>query len=73
MVVVVPSVVVVISYLNDLGATGWGGARAIRLTEQGEVITAKYANPEVGRRNLEVLAAATMEGVCWRILSQHHA
>ncbi|PRC93808.1 phosphoenolpyruvate carboxylase [Solimicrobium silvestre] len=33
----------------------------IRLTEQGEVITAKYANPEVGRRNLEVLAAATLE------------
>lgn len=33
----------------------------IRLTEQGEVITAKYANPEVGRRNLEVLVAATME------------
>lgn len=33
----------------------------IRLTEQGEVITAKYANPEVGRRNLEVLAAATVE------------
>jgi phosphoenolpyruvate carboxylase len=33
----------------------------LRLTEQGEVITSKYANPEVGRRNLEVLAAATME------------
>ncbi|MES2072888.1 MAG: phosphoenolpyruvate carboxylase [Pseudomonadota bacterium] len=33
----------------------------IRLTEQGEVITAKYGNPEVGRRNLEVLAAATLE------------
>lgn len=33
----------------------------IRLTEQGEVITAKYANPEVGRRNLEVLVAATLE------------
>ena len=33
----------------------------IRLTEQGEVITAKYANPEVGRRNLEVLVAATVE------------
>ncbi|WP_136416842.1 phosphoenolpyruvate carboxylase [Herbaspirillum sp. ST 5-3] len=32
-----------------------------RLTEQGEVITAKYANPEVGRRNLEVLIAATLE------------
>jgi len=33
----------------------------LRLTEQGEVIAAKYGNPEVGRRNLEVLAAATME------------
>ncbi len=33
----------------------------IRLTEQGEVITTKYANPEVGRSNLEVLAAATIE------------
>ena len=33
----------------------------IRLTEQGEVISAKYGNPEVGRRNLEVLAAATLE------------
>jgi phosphoenolpyruvate carboxylase len=34
---------------------------AIRVTEQGEVIAAKYANPEVGRRNLETLAAATLE------------
>jgi len=33
----------------------------IRVTEQGEVIAAKYANPEVGRRNLEILAAATLE------------
>ena len=33
----------------------------IRLTEQGEVITAKYASAEVGRRNLEVLVAATLE------------
>lgn len=33
----------------------------IRVTEQGEVITAKYANAEVARRNLEVLVAATME------------
>jgi phosphoenolpyruvate carboxylase len=32
----------------------------IRLTEQGEVIAAKYGNPEVGRRNLEVLVAATL-------------
>jgi phosphoenolpyruvate carboxylase len=34
---------------------------SIRVTEQGEVIAAKYANPEVGRRNLETLAAATLE------------
>ena len=34
---------------------------AIRLTEQGEVIGAKYANANVGRRNLETLAAATLE------------
>ncbi|WP_300319918.1 phosphoenolpyruvate carboxylase [Accumulibacter sp.] len=33
----------------------------IRITEQGEVIASKYANPEVGRRNLEILAAATLE------------
>jgi len=32
----------------------------IRLTEQGEVIAAKYSNAEVGRRNLEVIVAATL-------------
>jgi phosphoenolpyruvate carboxylase len=34
---------------------------AIRLTEQGEVIASKYANPEIGRRNLEALVSATLE------------
>jgi phosphoenolpyruvate carboxylase len=34
---------------------------ALRLTEQGEVIASKYADPENGRRNLEILAAATLE------------
>ena len=33
----------------------------IRITEQGEVIASKYANPELGRHNLEILAAATIE------------
>ncbi len=34
---------------------------SIRITEQGEVIAGKYSNAEVGRRNLETLAAATFE------------
>jgi phosphoenolpyruvate carboxylase len=34
---------------------------ALRLTEQGEVIASKYADAEAGRRNLETLAAATLE------------
>jgi phosphoenolpyruvate carboxylase len=33
----------------------------IRLTEQGEIITSKYAEPLLGRRNLETLVAATLE------------
>jgi phosphoenolpyruvate carboxylase len=33
----------------------------IRLTEQGEVINAKYANPDIGRGHLETLMAATLE------------
>jgi Phosphoenolpyruvate carboxylase len=39
---------------QPLGAVGG----AIRITEQGEVIASKYSNPELGRRNLEILAAA---------------
>jgi phosphoenolpyruvate carboxylase len=32
----------------------------LRLTEQGEVIASKYANRDIGRRNLEALFAATV-------------
>lgn len=36
-------------------------AGQIRITEQGEVIASKYSDPEVGRRNLATLVAATLE------------
>ena len=34
---------------------------AIRITEQGEIVAHKYSDPELGRRNLETLVAATIE------------
>ncbi|MEO1059573.1 MAG: phosphoenolpyruvate carboxylase, partial [Actinomycetota bacterium] len=34
---------------------------SIRVTEQGEMVAAKYANPALSRRNLETLVAATIE------------
>lgn len=34
---------------------------SLRLTEQGEVIAAKYAEPRIAHRNLETLVAATLE------------
>ena len=49
------------SYQAILAQPGGAVQGQIRVTEQGEVIAAKYANPEVGRRNLEILAAATLE------------
>ena len=49
------------SYDAILAQPAGAVAGQIRITEQGEVIASKYANPEVGRRNLEILAAATLE------------
>jgi phosphoenolpyruvate carboxylase len=34
---------------------------SIRLTEQGEIVAAKYSNPAMARRNLETLVSATLE------------
>jgi phosphoenolpyruvate carboxylase len=38
--------------------------RSIRVTEQGEMIAAKYAQPALARRNLETLLAATISASC---------
>ena len=34
---------------------------SIRLTEQGEIVAAKYSNPAMARRNLETMVSATLE------------
>lgn len=49
------------SYEGILAQPGGAVQGRIRITEQGEVIGTKYANPEVGRRNIEILAAATLQ------------
>ncbi len=49
------------SYQAILAQPAGAVSGQIRLTEQGEVIATKYGNPGTGRRNLEVLLAATLE------------
>src|SRR6266480_1192413 len=49
------------SYQAILAQPGGAVQGSIRITEQGEVIASKYSNAELGRRNLEILAAATLE------------
>jgi phosphoenolpyruvate carboxylase len=58
------------SYQAILAQPGGAVQGAIRITEQGEVIASKYSNPEVGRRNLEILASATLEAT---LLHEGHA
>ncbi len=49
------------SYDAILAQPGGAVNGQIRITEQGEIISSKYSNAEVGRDNLEILAAATLE------------
>ncbi|WP_291852002.1 phosphoenolpyruvate carboxylase [Accumulibacter sp.] len=49
------------SYQAILAQPGGAVQGRLRITEQGEVIASKYSNPEVGRRNLEIFAAAVLE------------
>jgi phosphoenolpyruvate carboxylase len=46
---------------------------ALRLTEQGEVIASKYADARTGRRNLEILVAATLEASLASATDEGHA
>ncbi len=50
------------SYEAIIAQPGGAVNGQIRITEQGEIISSKYSNAEVGRSNLEILAAATLEG-----------
>ena len=49
------------SYDAILAQPGGAVQGQIRITEQGEIISSKYSSGEVGRRNLETLASATLE------------
>jgi phosphoenolpyruvate carboxylase len=49
------------SYDAILAQPGGAVNGQIRITEQGEIISSKYSNADVGRHNLEILAAATLE------------
>ncbi|MCM8613725.1 phosphoenolpyruvate carboxylase [Accumulibacter sp.] len=49
------------SYQAILAQPGGAVQGRLRVTEQGEVIASKYSNPELGRRNLEIVAAAVLE------------
>src|SRR5206468_9266089 len=49
------------SYEAILAQPAGSVSGGLRITEQGEIIASKYSDPELGRRNLEALVAATLE------------
>jgi phosphoenolpyruvate carboxylase len=49
------------SYQAILAQPAGAVQAGIRVTEQGEVIAGKFANPDMGRRNLEILASGALE------------
>ena len=49
------------SYEAILAQPAGAVSGGLRITEQGEIIASKYSDPELGRRNLEALVAATLE------------
>ena len=49
------------SYEAILAQPAGSVSGGLRVTEQGEIIASKYSDPELGRRNLETLVAATLE------------
>ncbi len=51
-------------------AAGHRWRRQLRLTEQGEIIHAKYADPRIGRRHLELLVSAVLQA---SLLAARHA
>src|SRR5580698_342293 len=48
-------------------------AGRIRITEQGEVVANKYADPAIGRENLETMTAATLLATLGRRNNDEHA
>ncbi len=49
------------SYEAILAQPAGSVTHGLRITEQGEIIASKYSDPDLGRRNLETLVAASIE------------